>query len=164
MTPVTVGRLFSAVTVAEAALDAAKDHAAHLRSTAQRSLAMQLALLTGALALAFGAMTIVTRRVIKPLHNMRDAMLKVAAGDLHVDTGYARVTTKSARWPRRWRRQAAGRRQVPDRGAGARAQRRRHGAAAGNRGSVGEFEGMVRQTLNQLGDASGQMRTTWAGL
>ena len=30
----------------------------------------------------------VTRRVIKPLHNMRDAMLKVAAGDLAVDTGY----------------------------------------------------------------------------
>ena len=31
----------------------------------------------------------VTRRVIKPLHNMRDAMLKVASGDLAVDTGYA---------------------------------------------------------------------------
>src|SRR5205823_11880596 len=29
---------------------------------------------------------------------------------------------------------------------------------------VGEFESMVRQTLNQLGDASGQMRTTSAGL
>ena len=34
-------------------------------------------------------MMLVTRRVIKPLHNMRDAMLKVAAGDLAVDTGYA---------------------------------------------------------------------------
>jgi len=34
-------------------------------------------------------MLMVTRRVIKPLHNMRDAMLKVAAGDLAVDTGYA---------------------------------------------------------------------------
>jgi uncharacterized protein YoxC len=29
---------------------------------------------------------------------------------------------------------------------------------------VGEFESMVRQTLNQLGEASGQMRTTSAGL
>ena len=88
-TPVTVGRLGAAVAVAEAALDAAKDHAAHLRSTAEHSLAMQLALVVGVLALAFGAMAIVTRRVIKPLHTMRDAMLKVAAGDLHVDTGYA---------------------------------------------------------------------------
>src|SRR4029078_6280181 len=79
-TPVTVGRLGAAVTVAETALDATKDHAAHLRSAAQRSLTMQLALLTGALALTFVAMTIVTRRVIRPLHIMRDAMLKVAAG------------------------------------------------------------------------------------
>ena len=38
--------------------------------------------------MTIGAMTAVTRRVIKPLHNMRDAMLKVAAGDLAVDTGY----------------------------------------------------------------------------
>ena len=42
-----------------------------------------------ALALTFGAMMAVTRRVIRPLHTMRDAMLKVAAGDLTVDTGYA---------------------------------------------------------------------------
>src|SRR4029453_17622200 len=37
-TPVTVGRLSAAVNVAEAALDAAKDHAAHLYTVAQRSL------------------------------------------------------------------------------------------------------------------------------
>ncbi|MBR1275775.1 methyl-accepting chemotaxis protein [Bradyrhizobium sp. AUGA SZCCT0283] len=123
-TPVTVGRLGAAVTVAEAALDAAKDHAAHLRSTAQRSLVMQLTLLAGALALAFGAMTIVTRRAIKPLHNMRDAMLKVAAG----------------------------------RNAGAMAWQQ------AIESYVGEFESIVRQTLSQLGDASGQMRTTSAGL
>ena len=104
-TPITVGRLSAAVGVAESALDAAKDRAAHLRSTAQRSLVTQLALLIGALALAFGAQMIVARRVIKPLHTMRDAMLKVAAGDLAVDTGYAkpRARTKSARWPAHWR-------------------------------------------------------------
>ena len=34
-TPVTVGRLGAAVAVAEAALDAAKDHAAHLHATAR---------------------------------------------------------------------------------------------------------------------------------
>jgi len=104
-TPITVGRLSAAVGVAEPALDAAKGRAAHLRSTAQRSLVTQLALLIGALALALGAQMIVARRVIKPLHTMRDAMLKVAAGDLAVDTGYAkpRARTKSARWPAHWR-------------------------------------------------------------
>ena len=50
---------------------------------------MQLVLLLGAVALTLGAMIMVGRRVIKPLHNMRDAMLKVASGDLAVDTGYA---------------------------------------------------------------------------
>ena len=63
-TPVTVGRIGAAVAVAEAALDAAKDHAAHLHATAQRSLVTQLALLVGALALAFGAQMIVARRII----------------------------------------------------------------------------------------------------
>jgi methyl-accepting chemotaxis protein len=160
-TPVTVGRLGAAVTVAEAALDAAKDHAAHLRSTAQRSLAMQLALLTGALALAFGAMTIVTRRVIKPLHNMRDAMLKVAAGDLHVDTGYAARHDEIGALET-FKQQAADKSRIE-------AQERERNAGATARQQaiesyVGEFEGMVRQTLNQLGDASGQMRTTSAGL
>ena len=43
-TPVTIARLSTSVTVAEAALDAAKDRAAHLRASAQRSLATQLAL------------------------------------------------------------------------------------------------------------------------
>ena len=82
VTPVTVGRLGAAVAVAEGALDAAKDHAAYLRAAAERSLVTQLALLVGALALALGAQMLVARRVITPLHSMRDAMLKVAAGDL----------------------------------------------------------------------------------
>ncbi|WP_028349299.1 methyl-accepting chemotaxis protein [Bradyrhizobium murdochi] len=164
-TPVTVGRLAAAVAVAEAALDAAKDHAAHLRSTAQGSLTMQLALLTGALALAFGAMAIVTRRVIKPLHTMRDAMLKVAAGDLGVDTGYAARNDEIGALAgalETFKQQAADKARIE-------AQERERNAGAMARQQaiesyVGEFEGMVRQTLNQLGDASGQMRTTSAGL
>jgi len=164
-TPVTVGRLGAAVTVAEGALDAAKDHAAHLRSGAQRSLTMQLALLTGALALAFGAVTIVTRRVIKPLHNMRDAMLKVAAGDLHVDTGYAARHDEIGALAgalETFKQQAADKARIE-------AQERERNAGATARQQaiesyVGEFESMVRQTLKQLGDASGQMRTTSSGL
>ena len=164
-TPVTVGRLGAAVTVAEAALDAAKDHAAHLYATARRSLAVQLVLLAGALALAFGAMAIVTRRVIKPLHNMRDAMLKVAAGDLHIDTGYAARHDEIGALAgalETFKQQAADKVRIE-------AQERERNAGATARqqaieGYVGEFESMVRQTLSQLGDASGQMRTTSAGL
>src|SRR6195952_558961 len=87
--PLTVGRLSHAVKVAEAALDAAKEHTSLQHSAALRALVLQLVLLTSALALTVGAMMLVTRRVIRPLHNMRDAMLKVASGELAVDTGYA---------------------------------------------------------------------------
>src|SRR5947207_6530704 len=87
--PLTVARLSAAVGVADAALAAAQEHIAAQHSLALRSLLLQLAFLIAAVALTCGAMLMVTRRVIKPMHNMRDAMLKVAAGDLAVDTGYA---------------------------------------------------------------------------
>ncbi len=87
-TPLTVGRLGAAVTVAEAALDAAKAHSLAQYASARNSLTLQLSLLAAAIALTVGAMILVTRRVIRPLHNMSDAMLKVAAGDLAIDTGY----------------------------------------------------------------------------
>ena len=126
---------------------------------------MQLALLAGALALAFGAMMIVARRVIKPLHTMRDAMLKVAAGDLHVDTGYAARHDEIGALAgalETFKQQAADKVRIE-------AQERERNAGATARQQaiesyVGEFESMVRQTLSQLGDASGQMRTTSAGL
>ena len=86
--PITVGRMGSAVKVAEAALDAAKEHAAELHSGSVRSLLLQLGLPATAIALTFAAMLTVTRRVINPLHTIRDAMLKVASGDLAVQTGY----------------------------------------------------------------------------
>jgi HAMP domain-containing protein len=87
--PFSVKHMSSAVVVAERALDTAKDYTLTQHSLAERSLILQLTLLTCALALTIGTMIAVTRRVIRPLHNMRDAMLKVAAGDLTVDTGYA---------------------------------------------------------------------------
>ena len=87
--PFSVEHMSSAVTVAERALDTAKDYALAQHAEAERSLVLQLVLLAASLALAFGTMTAVSRRVIRPLHTMRDAMLKVAAGDLTVDTAYA---------------------------------------------------------------------------
>jgi methyl-accepting chemotaxis protein len=163
--PVTVGRLASAVKVAEAALDAARDHTAVQHSAALRSLLIQLALLVLALGLTVAAMMAVARRVIKPLHNMRDAMLKVAAGDLAIDTGYGE------------RRDEIGalagaletfKQQAQDKLRIEKQERERNAGAAARQNAieayVGEFEGMVRQSLQQLGDASGQMRTTSSSL
>jgi methyl-accepting chemotaxis protein len=163
--PITVGRLSAAVGVAEGALDAARDHSAMQYSSALRSLVLQLSLLAAALALTFGAMTMVSGRVIRPLHNMRDAMLKVAAGDLAVDTGYTARKDEIGALAgalETFKQQAMDKVRIE-------AQEREHNAAAMGRQKaienyVGEFESVVRQTLNQLGDASGQMRTTSTGL
>jgi methyl-accepting chemotaxis protein len=163
--PVTVTRLSSAVKVAEAALDAAKDHTSNQHSAALRSLVVQLVMLASALALTFGAMTAVSRRVIKPLHNMRDAMLKVASGDLTVDTGYAQRQDEIGALAGAldtFKQQAADKVRIE-------AQERERNAGAATRQQaidayVSEFESTVRQTLDQLNDASGQMRNTSAGL
>jgi methyl-accepting chemotaxis protein len=164
-TPITVGRLSNAVKVAETALDAARDRTAVQHSAALRSLATQLGLLAIAIALTCGAMIAVTRRVIKPLHNMRDAMLKVAAGDLAVDTGYADRSDEIGALAgalETFRQQATDKLRIE-------AQERERNAGAASRqraieAYVGEFENMVRQTLQQLGEASSQMRTTSSDL
>ncbi len=164
-TPITVGRLSNAVKVAEAALDAAKDHTSSQHSAALRSLVLQLVLLASALGLTFGAMMAVSRRVIKPLHNMRDAMLKVASGDLTVDTGYAARRDEIGALAGAldtFKQQAADKIRIET-------QERERNAGAATRQQaieayVSDFESTVRQTLDQLNDASGQMRNTSAGL
>jgi methyl-accepting chemotaxis protein len=163
--PFSVEHMSSAVTVAERALDTAKDYALAQHAEAERSLVLQLVLLAASLALAFGTMTAVSRRVIRPLHTMRDAMLKVAAGDLTVDTGYAQRSDEIGALAGAldtFKQQAADKLRIEQQ------ERERHaGAAARQRaveGYVGEFESLVHRTLDQLNDASGQMRTTSAGL
>ena len=160
-TPLTVGRLGAAVAVAEGALDAAKDHSLAQYASARNSLIVQLSLLLAAIALTAGAMMLVTRRVIKPLHAMRDAMLKVAGGDLSVDTGYASRSDEIGA--------LAGaldtfKQQAVDKARIEAAERDRNAGAAARQQAiesyVGEFETQVRRTLDQLGDASGQMRST----
>jgi len=163
--PLTVARLSAAVGVADAALAAAQEHIAAQHSLALRSLLLQLAFLIAAVALTCGAMLMVTRRVIKPLHNMRDAMLKVAAGGLAVDTGYADRGDEIGALAgalETFKQQANDKLRIE-----AQERERNAGAAARQRAieaHVGEFEGVVRQTLQQLGDASSQMRTTSSGL
>jgi methyl-accepting chemotaxis protein len=163
--PITVGRMAGAVKVAEAALEAAKEHSAAQHSAALRALGLQLFLLATAVALTFGAMTMVGRRVIRPLHKIRDAMLKVAVGDLAVETGYVARQDEIGALAgalETFKHQAEDKLKIEaqerDRNAGAVARQKAVDSY------VAEFETTVRQTLQQLGDASGQMRKTSTGL
>jgi methyl-accepting chemotaxis protein len=163
--PFSVKHMSSVVGVAERALDTAKSYAEAQHSQAERSLALQLVLLAAALALTFGTMTAVTRRIIRPLHTMRDAMLKVAGGDLAVDTGYAQRRDEIGALAgalETFKQQAMDKLWIEDQ------ERERHaGAAARQRaieGSVGDFENLVRHTLDELSHASSQMSTTSASL
>jgi len=159
--PLTVGRLAGAVAVAEAALDAAKIHAQQQHSSAQRALILQLALLALAIGLAVGAVMLVNRRVIHPLNNIRDAMLKVAGGDLAVDSGYLDRQDEIGALAgalETFKQQATEKLNIE-----AQERERNVGAAARQRAVesyVGEFEGAVRKTLGELSEASGEMRKT----
>ena len=163
--PFSVEHMSSAVTIAERALDTARNYAAAQHAGAQRLLVLQLVLLAAAIALTCGTMIAVTRRIIRPLHIMRDAMLDVASGDLTVDTGYAQ------------RRDEIGalagaletfKQQATDKlGIEQQERERNAGAAARQRaieGYVGEFESQVHQTLNRMNDASNGMRVTSSDL
>jgi methyl-accepting chemotaxis protein len=82
--PMSVAKQASLLGVAEAALDAAKVHAAAQYSAALSSLVLQLGLLVLAVLLAAGMMLMVSRLVTGPLRQIRDAMLKLAGGDFEV--------------------------------------------------------------------------------
>jgi methyl-accepting chemotaxis protein len=164
-TPLTIARLITAVGVAEAALDAAKDRAMAQISAAQRSLAVQLALLACALALTLGSMLLVSRRVINPLHAIRDAMLKVAAGDLTVDAGHAGRQDEIGALAGAlgtFKQHAMEKTRIEQQ------DRERNAGAASRQQAIesyiADFEGQVRQTLSQLGEASNAMRTTSDGM
>ncbi|MBR1087335.1 methyl-accepting chemotaxis protein [Bradyrhizobium manausense] len=159
--PITVGRMASAVAVAEAALDAARTHTLDQRAAAQRALTVQLVLLALAIGLAVGANLLVSRRVINPLKTIRDAMLKVAGGDLAVDSGYLDRKDEIGALAgalETFKRQAVDKLKAEqhERELNADAAARQRAVEA----YVGEFEGAVRKTLGELNDASGQMRKT----
>jgi methyl-accepting chemotaxis protein len=163
--PFSVQHMSSAVVVAERALDTARSHAAGQHSRAQHSLILQLVLLTSALALTAVAMVAVTRQVIQPLHAMRDAMLKVASGDLTVDTGYAQRHDEIgalANALETFKLQAMDKLRIEQQ------ERERNVCARARQqvieGHVAAFESQVQQTLDQLYDASNQMRETSADL
>ncbi len=160
-TPQTAQRMGTAVAVAERALDEATDYAAAQYAAASRALVVQLAMLTFAVLLTVGAMITVTHRVIRPLHNIRDAMLKVAGGDLSVDSGYLDRHDEIGALAgalETFKQQASDKLTIE-------AQERARNAGAATRqraieAYVGEFEGVIRKTLDELGTASSEMRKT----
>lgn len=164
-TAFSVERMSTAVTVAETALDEAKTYSLAQWSIAQRALILQLALLVAALALAIGGMIVVSRRVITPLHIIRDAMLKVAAGDLGVDAGYAERQDEIGALAgalRTFKKQASEKAAIEQ-------QERNRNADTVERQQiierhVGAFELQMRHTLDALGNASDQMNTTSDGM
>jgi methyl-accepting chemotaxis protein len=159
--PFSVGRMASAITFAEAVLDQARDHARRMKDQATRSLLLQLALLLAALALSTAAVWVVNRQIIRPLHKMRDAMLQVASGDLDVETGYSARQDEIGALAgalETFKLQAQEKLAIE-----AQERERNQTAAARQRAveaHVGEFESLVRGTLQHLGGASDQMRTT----
>jgi methyl-accepting chemotaxis protein len=163
--PFSVQHMTSIVAVAERALDIARDYAAAQHAAAQRLLALQLVLLAAAIALTCGTMIAVTRRIIRPLHIMRDAMLSVASGDLTVDTGYAQRRDEIGALAgalETFKQQATDKLRIEQQ-----ERERNAGAAARQRaieGYVGEFESQVHQTLDRLNDASNGMRVTSSDL
>ncbi len=159
--PFSVGRMASAIRLADAALAAAKDHASAQRAGALQSLTLQLTLLLAAVGLTGAAMLAVSRRVITPLHRIRDAMLKVAGGDLSVDSGYLDRKDEIGALAgalETFKQQAIDKLKIEEQ-----ERERNAGAAARQRAIetyVGEFESVVRKSLGELSDASGEMRKT----
>jgi methyl-accepting chemotaxis protein len=163
--PLTVARQNAAVVVAERALEAAKNHSQAQQSIAQRTLILQILLLAGALALAFGSMVAVRLRVIKPLKAIRDAMLKVAGGDLNTDVPFSEQRDEIGELAgvlATFKQNAVEKSQIED-------QQREQGSRAIQRqqaveGHIGTFETQMREALAALRDASEQMRTTSEGM
>lgn len=159
--PYSVPRMMTAVKLADAALQSAKDHSAAQRAAAVQSLIVNTALLVAAIVLTAAAMLAVSRRVITPLHRIRDAMLKVAGGDLTVDSGYLDRHDEIGSLAgalETFKQQAIDKLKIEEQ-----ERERNAGAAARQRAMeayVGEFEGVVRKSLGELSEASGEMRKT----
>ncbi|HEX2113061.1 MAG TPA: HAMP domain-containing methyl-accepting chemotaxis protein, partial [Alphaproteobacteria bacterium] len=159
--PITVGKLASVLPVAEGALDTAKVHASEVYAAAQRGLALGVLAFLAAVLFTVGAMVAVNRHVLNPLRVMRDAMLKVAAGDLTAEAAYMDRTDEIGALAG-----ALGtfKQNAADKARFEAEQAERHAQAASRQKAIeahiAAFESQVREALEALGTASSQMRQT----
>ncbi len=86
--PITVPRLAATLTVAEAALREANDHASSMHASAKTALMLEAGLLIVAILMSGFSLLTVSRRVIRPLHVLRDAMSQLANGNLSVQAPF----------------------------------------------------------------------------
>ncbi|KJC45462.1 methyl-accepting chemotaxis protein [Bradyrhizobium sp. LTSP857] len=159
--PYLVGRLTTAVKFAEAVLATAKEHSAAQRAVAMQSLTVLLTLLITAIVLTAATLLAVSRRVIAPLHRIRDAMLKVAGGDLAVDPGYLDRHDEIGALAgalETFKQHAVDKLKIEAH------ERERNAEAAARQRAIesyiGEFEGAIRKSLDELSVASSEMRKT----
>jgi methyl-accepting chemotaxis protein len=161
----SVERLATLLAVAESALSAAKSHAEAQHAAAMGSLILHLGLLLGALLLSIGGMLIVSRHVLRPLQTIRDAMLKVAGGDLNVDASFPGRTDEIGSLADAlgtFKQNAADKARIEDEQRARRAQAEQRQQAVA--GYITAFEDQVREALMALGSASEQMRATSDGM
>ncbi|MBV8536601.1 MAG: methyl-accepting chemotaxis protein, partial [Alphaproteobacteria bacterium] len=161
----TNGPLNAIVDLLLTSLDAAEAHVAQQQGDAERSLVFRLGLLVGALVLAGAALLTVTRRVIRPLTVFRDAMLKVAKGDLAIEIPYTDRHDEIGALAGAlgtFKQNAAEKARIE-----AEQQKRNEQRAARQQAieaAVTAFESQVREALEALGSASGQMLSTSDGI
>jgi methyl-accepting chemotaxis protein len=163
--PLTVGRLAGAVLVAEGALEAAKDHAEAQYGAAQRGRALGVLFFVLAVLFTAGSFIAVSRHVLQPLRVMRDAMLKVAAGDLTAEAAFSHRQDEIGALSGAlgtFKQNAADKARIEGE------QSERHAQAATRQKAVDQhiaaFEAQVRDALEALAGASGQMRQTADGM
>ena len=159
--PITVGRISARPRSPKPPSKPPRARTLDQRGSALRALTVQLVLLGSPAVSPSAPSCRVTAASSRRCNKMRDAMLKVAGGDLAVETGYRDRNDEIGALAgalETFKQQAAEKvkieEQERERNAGATARQRAIEAY------VVEFEGAVRQTLRQLRDASGQMRKT----
>ncbi|MBX9990068.1 methyl-accepting chemotaxis protein [Phreatobacter oligotrophus] len=83
-----VPKLGTILAAADAALDVAGSHSRNVRDTAFRSLMLHLGALALALTFAVAALILMARRVVGPLTEIKDSMLRLANGDTSVESRF----------------------------------------------------------------------------
>jgi methyl-accepting chemotaxis protein len=161
----SVVRLDSVSDLADAALSAAETHTLAQRAQAAWSLTLQLSALALALVIAIGSMLAVSRRVIRPLHEIQDAMLKVAKGDLSAEVSFQGRTDEIGALAGAlgtFKQNAAEKARIEAEERTQSSQRAARQQAIEE--AVKAFEGQVQEALGALGTASGQMLNTSDGI
>jgi methyl-accepting chemotaxis protein len=164
-TSVTIPRLGELLTVAEAALDTANAYAAAQYEATKRDLVLQLALLTAAVGVALASLMAVGWRVIRPLQAIRDAMLRVADGDLAADVSFASRRDEIGALAgalTTFKQNAVEKARIQSEQLGRRAQIETRQRAV--EAYVAAFEEQMGEALGALSSASQQLRATSDGL